>query len=207
MKAQVGQGYGRPAVLIAVSGALLAFGFGRFGDDWRPVDESIDLTRPITTDMSFEARPGASYHFGVEVDRSETSSCLLGIRGSSTATPCNVDDPLDVEWRIFSEDQPVIHGSMDDWPGSSWGGGSRVAAMLDHLPPDPSGPVYDIELVVRSASPGLESLQPRFVVGIGGGERHGDMFPRLVAVFLSITAGVVAALTALQTFWRNRRAS
>ena len=189
-----------------MSAGLLVFGSGRYDADWHPVEEPIDLTRPGTLDVSFEARRGADYHFGVEVDPSATSSCLLGIRRSSRAPACTVEDPLDVAWQVLSGSEPVVSGSMDDWPGSSWGGAGGEAAELGHIPADAAGPAYRVEVRVRSASPGLATLNPRLVVGIGGGVRHSDMAIRLLAMGLGLFSGLAGAVVAFRAFRRERTA-
>ncbi len=207
MTAQAARSYRRAGVLGALSGVLLVFGLGGSDAHWRPVERPLDLTRPNSIDASFEPRVGASYDVGIEVIRSATSSCLLGIRRVSTAPACAAQDPLHVEWRLLADGQVVRQGSTDEGPGGSWGGGVMEAALLARLPPDDFNSIYIIEVVVRSASSGLADLNPRLVVDLGPSERSRELFRRAAALLVGLAAGLLAVAAWVRTFWLNRRAS
>ena len=203
--AEASRSYRTAIVLGAVSGVLLVFALGGSGAHWRPVERPLDLTRPNSIDASFEPRVGASYNLGIEVIRSANSECLLGIH-FSWEPPCAVQDPLDVGWQISTSDELVAQGNTDRARPGGWGGGGGMGRVLARLPADDSQVSYDIEVVVRSASPGLANLNPRFVVDVGPG--YPDLFRlRVVAVVVGFAGGLVAVVASLWTFSRPRRAS
>jgi hypothetical protein len=196
-----------PVVVVLGSTGLLLFGLSDFGDDWRPVVEPLDLSRPGSIVTSFNARPEVRYTVGVEVDRGPLADCLLGVRRSREAPPCEVEDVLNVEWVVRRGGAEVVHGTSADWPGSTWGGGSATAALLDPFVAGSEESAYEITLFVLSPSPGLVNLHPRLVVAIGSGARHADYASRGYS-FLAGLVGILVALgVALRTLWRERRAS
>ena len=115
--------YRTAIVLGAVSGAFLIFGIrGSGADDRRPVERSLDFTRPNSIDVLFESRAGTSYTLGIEIMSSANSECLLGSR-FSWEPPCAVQDPLDVGWQISTSDELVAQGNTDRARPGGWGGG------------------------------------------------------------------------------------
>lgn len=196
-----------PGLVALGATCLLMFGTSDFGDDWRPVVEPLDLAEPGSVRATFLARREARYSIGVEVDWGPRAECLLGVRRSRSEPPCEVEPELIVEWAVLANGKELARGGSEDWPGSSWGGGNGIAALLESFVTGADTAEHEVLVSLLSPSVGLANLNPRLVVGLGGGERHADYASRGYAVLAGITGLVVSLTLVLRVALRRRRAT
>lgn len=197
-----------PALMaLGAAGLLLFSRSGDYVGSWRPVAEPLDLTETALTVATFSARPEARYSLGVEVDWEGPAECLLGVRRSSQEPPCETEPELSVEWAVRANGAEISRGDMSTYAGSSWGGGSGIAASLGVFVTGPEEADHEVSLRVLSPAPTLARLNPRLVVSIGGKERKDDFAPRVLASLIGMGGLLVSVGAAMWVLWRRQRAS
>lgn len=194
---------GRYALIVLVVG-LCSLGIALFLTNVyrsEPMAFPFNLRPGTTASPAFRVDANGNYLIELEAERTlpfDQLNCLLGISPGITE-PCELASPVDISWRVTSQNEIVAKGSSREGASGAWG--DRVSRTLGRFP-GKQGDEYVLHVESAKDASALADANPRIVVRLHPlqTKSHAVMGQSLLWFGVAATLGGLLWLA----FWRKR---